>query len=48
MSTLVRNGSALALRGGVAIVFGVLALLLPRLTVGVLIAIFAAFTIVYG
>lgn len=48
MSTLVGNWSTIVLRGVVAIGFGVLALLLPGLTVGLLIAIFAAFTIVYG
>jgi uncharacterized membrane protein HdeD (DUF308 family) len=45
---LVRNWSAIVLRGIVALVFGVLALVLPGLTIGVLIGIFGAFTIVYG
>jgi uncharacterized membrane protein HdeD (DUF308 family) len=42
------NWSALALRGVVAIVFGVLALLLPGLTLAVLILLFAAYAIVDG
>ena len=48
MSALVGSWSAIVLRGVVAIVFGVFALLLPGLTVGVVIAVFAVFTIVYG
>jgi uncharacterized membrane protein HdeD (DUF308 family) len=42
------NWSALALRGVVAIVFGVIAFLLPGLTLGALILLFAAYAIVDG
>jgi uncharacterized membrane protein HdeD (DUF308 family) len=42
------NWTALALRGVVAIAFGVIAFLLPGLTLGALILLFAAFAIVDG
>lgn len=42
------NWTALALRGVVAIVFGVIAILLPGLTIGTLILLFAAYAIVDG
>jgi uncharacterized membrane protein HdeD (DUF308 family) len=42
------NWTALALRGVVAIAFGVVAFLLPGLTLGALILLFAAFAIVDG
>ena len=48
MSGLARNWSAFVLRGLVAVVFGAVALLLPDLTIGVVIGIFGAFTIVFG
>jgi uncharacterized membrane protein HdeD (DUF308 family) len=42
------NWTALALRGVVAIVFGIVAFLLPGLTLGALILLFAAYAIVDG
>src|SRR5437773_10203132 len=42
------NWTALALRGVVAIVFGIVAFLLPGLTLGALVLLFAAFAIVDG
>jgi uncharacterized membrane protein HdeD (DUF308 family) len=42
------NWPALALRGAVAIVFGILAFLLPGATIGALILLFAAYAIVDG
>jgi uncharacterized membrane protein HdeD (DUF308 family) len=48
MRGLAGNWSAIVLRGVLAVVFGVVALVLPGLTIGVLIGIFGAFTIVYG
>jgi uncharacterized membrane protein HdeD (DUF308 family) len=47
-SRLSINWSALALRGVIAIVFGVLAFLMPGLTLGALILLFAAYAIVDG
>jgi uncharacterized membrane protein HdeD (DUF308 family) len=45
---LVQNWSTLVVRGIVGIVFGIVALLWPDLTVGVIVGIFGAFAIVYG
>jgi uncharacterized membrane protein HdeD (DUF308 family) len=45
---LALNWTALALRGVVAIVFGIVAFLLPGLTLGALILLFAAYAIVDG
>jgi uncharacterized membrane protein HdeD (DUF308 family) len=42
------NWTALAVRGVVAIVFGIVAFLLPGLTIGALILLFAAYAIVDG
>jgi uncharacterized membrane protein HdeD (DUF308 family) len=42
------NWTALALRGVVAIIFGIVAFLLPGLTLGALILLFAAYAIVDG
>ena len=47
-SRLSLNWSALAIRGVIAIVFGVLAFLMPGLTLGALILLFAAYAIVDG
>lgn len=47
-SRLSLNWSALALRGVIAIVFGILAFLMPGLTLGVLVLLFAAYAIVDG
>jgi uncharacterized membrane protein HdeD (DUF308 family) len=47
-SRLSLNWSALAVRGVIAIVFGILAFLMPGLTVGVLLLLFAAYAIVDG
>lgn len=47
-SRLSLNWSALALRGVIAIVFGILAFLMPGLTLGVFVLLFAAYAIVDG
>ena len=47
-SRLSLNWSALAIRGVIAIAFGIIAFLLPGLTLGALILLFAAYAIVDG
>jgi uncharacterized membrane protein HdeD (DUF308 family) len=47
-SRLSLNWSALAIRGVIAIVFGILAFLMPGLTLGVFVLLFAAYAIVDG
>ncbi|WP_373047972.1 HdeD family acid-resistance protein [Vulgatibacter sp.] len=48
MNTLVRNWWAIALRGAVAILFGLLLLFLPGISLGFLILLFGSFAIVDG
>jgi len=48
LSMLVRNWWALALRGAVAIVFGIVALIWPGLTLAALIFLFGAYVLVDG
>jgi uncharacterized membrane protein HdeD (DUF308 family) len=48
LEALTRNWGAVALRGGVAVLFGVLALVWPDMTVLVLVALFGAYALVDG
>ena len=46
--TLARNWWVLALRGTIAIVFGVVAFARPSLTLGALVILFGAYALVFG
>lgn len=48
LEALAKNWWALAIRGGVAILFGLLALFMPAITLGYLVLLFGAYAIVDG